>query len=115
MTEHFERQAERNKKRNDEDYDEGKFMIIWEKLICILFREGGAQGTVVLRTNETIDVYRSKMAFFKGAWQKVTVLSRPLALGLKLALIRTLNWGTLRLRIAGGSKNTSFQSWKNKK
>ena len=24
MTEHFERQAERNKKRNDEDYDEGK-------------------------------------------------------------------------------------------
>ena len=23
MTEHFERQAERNKKRNDEDYDEG--------------------------------------------------------------------------------------------
>ena len=25
MTEHFERQAERNKKRSDEDYDEGKF------------------------------------------------------------------------------------------
>ena len=24
MTEHFERQAERNKKRSDEDYDEGK-------------------------------------------------------------------------------------------
>ena len=30
MTEHFERQAERNKKRSDEDYDEGKFLaIVW--------------------------------------------------------------------------------------
>ena len=27
MTEHFERQAERNKKRSDEDYDEGKFFF----------------------------------------------------------------------------------------
>ena len=27
MTEHFERQAERNKKRSDEDYDEGKFWL----------------------------------------------------------------------------------------
>jgi hypothetical protein len=31
MTEHFERQAERNKKRSDEDYDEGKFfwLLFW--------------------------------------------------------------------------------------
>ena len=34
-------------------------------------------STVVLRTNETIAVYRSKVAFFKRAWQKVKVLSRP--------------------------------------
>ena len=33
--------------------------------------------TVVLRTNGTSAVYRSKMAFFKRAWQKVKVLSRP--------------------------------------
>ena len=33
--------------------------------------------TVVLRTKETSAVYRSKMAFFKRAWQKVKVMSRP--------------------------------------
>ena len=33
--------------------------------------------TVVLRTKEASAVYRSKMAFFKRAWQKVKVMSRP--------------------------------------
>ena len=33
--------------------------------------------TVVLRTNGTSAIYRSKMAFFKRAWQIVKVLSRP--------------------------------------
>ena len=30
MTEHFERQAERQKKRTDEDYDEGTFHDFWK-------------------------------------------------------------------------------------
>ena len=59
-------------------------------------------------------VYRSKMAFFKRAWQKVKVLSRPWALGFKSEMIRPLKWGTLGLRTPGGFKNTSRQSWKNK-
>ena len=79
------------------------------------FHKGVEQGTVVLRTKETSAVYRSKMAFFKRAWQKVTVMSRPWALGFKSEMIRPLKWGTLCSRIPSGSKNTSRQSWKNKK
>ena len=37
---------------------------------------GEDAGVVLLRTNETIAVYRSKMAFFQRMWQKVKVLSR---------------------------------------
>ena len=29
IKEHFERQAERNKKRSDEDYDEGKLIFLF--------------------------------------------------------------------------------------
>lgn len=47
--------------------------------------------------------YRCKMAFFRRAWHKVKVLSHPWALGFKLALIRSLKWGTLRSRTPGGS------------
>ena len=36
-----------------------------------------SEYTVVIRTKETSVVYRSKMAFFKRAWQKVKVLPRP--------------------------------------
>ena len=54
---------------------------------------------------------RCKMAFFKRAWQKVKVLSRPWPSRSTLALIRPLKWGTLRLWTPSGSKNTSRQSW----
>ena len=67
--------------------------------------------TVVLRTKEASAVYRSKMAFFKRAWQKVKVMSRPWALGFKSETIRPLNWGTLGSRTPDGSKNTSRQSF----
>ena len=72
------------------------------------------EPTVVLRTNGTSAVYRSKMAFFKRAWQKVKVLSRPWALGFKSEMIRPLKWGTLRSRTPNSSINTSHQSWKKK-
>lgn len=32
MTEHFERQADRNKKRSDEDYDEGTYIRMLKKI-----------------------------------------------------------------------------------
>ena len=67
--------------------------------------------TVVLRTKEASAVYRSKMAFFKRAWQKVKVMSRPWALGFKSETIRPLKWGTLGSRTPDGSKNTSRQSF----
>ena len=60
-------------------------------------------------------IYRSKMAFFKRAWQKVKVLSCPWALGFKLVLIQPLKGGILHSGTLGYSKNTSRQSWKNKK
>ena len=41
------------------------------------------------------------MAFFKRAWQKVKVLSRPWALGFKSEMIRPLKWGTLGSRTPG--------------
>ena len=48
------------------------------RLLLDIWKSGSVcECTVVLRTNGTSAVYRSKMAFFKRAWQKVKVLSRP--------------------------------------
>ena len=42
-------------------------------------------------------------------------LSRPSALGFKLALIGPLKWGTLCVLTSTGSKMVSRQSWKREK
>ena len=90
------------------------FVRLSSNLVWFIKRTWDKVHTVVLRTNETIAVYRSKMAFFNRTWQKVKVLSRPWALGFKSEMIRPLKWGTLGSRTPSGSKNTSRQSWKKK-
>ena len=83
----------------------------FDRYICIKKYLLAFTYTLVLKTKEASAVYRSKMAFFKRAWQKVKVMSRPWALGFKSEMIRPLKWGTLGSRTHGGSKNTSRQSF----
>ena len=73
------------------------------------------QATVSQNECYTFGCLWIKMAFFKRAWRRAKVLSRPWVLGFKSALIRPLKWSTLYSQTPSDSKNTSRHIWKNKK